>query len=108
MRTRLGFAAFTLALALGGAAAAGTHPAGDTRSGVGDSADVGYLTLSCDPPASVSIDGEAKGTTPIVKLPLAAGAHQLTLASADGKLRRTLGVKIVKGETTRLRVSLGP
>jgi hypothetical protein len=106
MRTRLGIAVFTLALLT-----LGTRPAaGDTRSGVeqAPAAEVGYLTLTCEPVANVSIDGTAKGATPIVKLALPVGAHQITLVSLDGKLKRTLGVKIAREETKRLNVNLGP
>ena len=109
MRTGLGFAAFTLAFViLHAGPAAAVSERGDTRSGVAASEEVGYLTLTCDPAANVSIDGEAKGPTPIANLALPVGPHQITLVSLDGKLKRTLGVKIVKGETKRLNVSLGP
>src|SRR5262245_8647017 len=89
MRTTPRFAAFTLAFAIftAGAAAAATEQ-GNARSGVVDaSEEVGYLTLTCDPPANVSIDGDAKGATPITKLALPAGAHQITLVSLDGTLK---------------------
>jgi hypothetical protein len=106
MRTGLRFAAFTLAFAaLSPVAAAALHP--DIRSGALDS-ELGYLTLVCEPIANVSVDGEPKGATPVVKLALPVGGHQITLVSLDGKLKRSLGVKIVSGETTRLRVNLGP
>jgi hypothetical protein len=107
MRIRLGLAVFTLALTLGTpAVGAGVAALGDTRSGIAD--EVGYLTLVCEPAANVSIDGQAKGPTPVTKLPLPVGAHQITLVSLDGKLTRTLGVTIAKDETKRLRVNLGP
>jgi hypothetical protein len=101
---RLGVAVFTLALTSGVPLAAG-----DTRSGITQApSEVGYLTLVCEPAANVSIDGQARGATPITKLALSVGAHQITLVSLDGKLKRTLGVKIAKDETKRLRVNLGP
>jgi hypothetical protein len=111
MGTRLGTAVtvFLSGALLAGAAVASPRER-DARSGVTDvpQGDVGYLTLACEPVANASIDGQAKGLTPLTKLALPVGAHQITLVSQDGKLKRTLGFKIVKGETTRLNVSLGP
>jgi eukaryotic-like serine/threonine-protein kinase len=68
--------------------------------------ETGFLTLTSTPEATVSVDGKEVGTTPIVKLELATGAHQITLVAAAGQLKRTLGVTIVKGETKVLKVNL--
>lgn len=69
--------------------------------------DVGFLTVTTDPPAKLSVDGADTGkTTPVTKLSLPAGKHKVTLTSLDGKTTRSLGVTIVAGEEKRLTVSL--
>ncbi len=82
----------------------------DARSGpLADDApqgESGFLSVISDPAARISVDGKERGQTPVVKLELPVGPHQITLVSLDGKLKRTLGVKIVKGENTRLKVNL--
>ena len=74
------------------------------------SKDVGSLSVSSDPPARVSVDGKDTGkTTPVEKIDLPVGHHQLTLVSvADPKLTRSLGFNVTKGETTRLKVNFAP
>jgi hypothetical protein len=79
--------------------------AGDDASA--PKADVGYLTVTTDPPAKLEIDGTDTGkTTPVTKLSLSVGKHKVTVTSLDGKTKRTLGVTIVAGEEKRLTVSL--
>ena len=88
-----------------GDALAGTLGAGEDATA--PKADVGYLTVTTDPPAKLEIDGVDTGkTTPVTKLSLAVGKHKVTVTSLDGKTKRTLGVTIVAGEEKRLTVTL--
>jgi len=67
----------------------------------------GFLTVSSVPPAKVFVDEQDSGRiTPVENLPLAAGDHRLTLVTADGTLKRSLGFKIAAGQTTRLKINL--
>ena len=67
----------------------------------------GFLNVSSVPPATVEVDDHDTGQmTPIEKLPLPEGDHKLPLISADKKVRRTVGFKIVSGQTTRLKINL--
>lgn len=107
-----GAAAVGLTLVLGfsrGAVAAGP----DGRSGTARSVDpvaqaeVGYLTLETDPKATLYLDGETTGRpTPVTKLPLSVGKHKLRLVTLDGKIERTLGVQIARGEEKHVNVNL--
>jgi hypothetical protein len=82
----------------------GTHAAVEQAA----PAETGYLSVTSDPIATLSVDGKSYGKTPVTKIELSVGSHQIALASLDGKLTRTLGVKITKGETTRIKINLGP
>jgi hypothetical protein len=92
---------------LGGAAAVGSLAfAAQTPHA---DADVGYLDVSSDPPAKIVIDELDTGkTTPYEHLALKAGRHKLTLTTADGGRKRTLGFTIDAGQTTKLSVHLAP
>jgi hypothetical protein len=68
---------------------------------------VGYLNVSSVPPANVMVDDQdTHQTTPVEKMALPEGDHKLTLVSLDKKVVRTLGFKIVSGQTTRLKINL--
>ncbi len=64
----------------------------------------GTLIVRSDPPANVSIDGAALGTTP-VEADLAAGSHTVTL-SRNGYASRTSTVVIAAGARKELSLSL--
>jgi hypothetical protein len=69
--------------------------------------DTGYLDVSSDPPARVHIDeGDTGKTTPVQHLPLKAGHHKLTLVTADGAHKRTIGFTVEAGQTTKLSIHL--
>lgn len=63
--------------------------------------ELGYLTLKTSNPASsaVFLGKTALGSTPLVKMPLEAGVHDLTLLDSDSK-QRTLTITIAAGQTT--------
>jgi hypothetical protein len=108
-----GFSAALFTCLVATSAASATPASEDGRSGLAadDAAapkgEMGYLTVTTVPAAKVEIDGNDTGqTSPITKVPLAAGKHKVTVVSLDGKTRRTLGVTIVAGEEKRLSVNL--
>jgi PEGA domain len=69
--------------------------------------ETGYLDVSSDPPARVHIDDVDTGkTTPAPHLPLKAGHHKLTLVTADGAHKRTIGFTVEAGQTTKLSIHL--
>jgi len=61
--------------------------------------EMGELSITCDPPARVTIDGRAVGTTP-VDLRIAAGEHDLVLTAEGRALYKRLA--IVANERTKL------
>jgi hypothetical protein len=70
-------------------------------------ADMGFLDVSSDPPAKISIDEVDTGkVTPAVHLPLKAGHHKLSLSTPDGSRKRTIGFTVEAGQTTRLSIHL--
>lgn len=64
----------------------------------------GTLAIKSDPPATVSVDGVAKGTTPIEES-VAAGSHTITL-SRSGYVSRTSTVVVTVGEKKSVDLSL--
>jgi hypothetical protein len=66
----------------------------------------GQLALTTVPSARITVDGEAKGQTP-VELRLRTGVHQLTL-EADGYLTEQVELKIVPGQTLSDTLELKP
>jgi cytoskeletal protein RodZ len=65
---------------------------------------VGYLTLTSDLWAYVSIDRKGRIITPVVKRTLAAGRHDIVLFNPDNRVRRKLTVDIRPGEVTTAHV----
>lgn len=70
-------------------------------------ADLGYLTIYTLNPssASVSVDGESMGSSPVVKVPLEAGSHRLTLIDGDSK-PHSMSITIAPGKTEVLRLDV--
>jgi hypothetical protein len=62
----------------------------------------GFLEVNCRPWASVSVDGEGVGTTPIKRLRLSAGNHRVTLNNDAKGYSKTFTVKVKPGKTVRL------
>jgi serine/threonine protein kinase len=65
----------------------------------------GFLTLDTYPYSRVSTGGRVLGDTPLVRIPLPAGSHVLTLENATEKLRTTITVQIKPGETVSKRLA---
>lgn len=59
----------------------------------------GYLTVRAQTPCTVSVDREIRGQTPIVRLALAPGPHQVTCRTRTGALR-TRNISINVGQET--------
>jgi PEGA domain len=102
------FAASSLVAALAAAhVSAARPPAVEQLQAPTSDADTGFLDVSSDPPAKVLVDDADTGkTTPATHLPLKAGHHKLTLVTADGAHKRTIGFTIDAGQTTKLSVHL--
>jgi hypothetical protein len=91
---------------LGAANVSAAHPLGAEHRVAGD-ADTGYLDVSSDPPAKVLVDDVDTGkTTPATHVALKVGHHKLTLVTADGAHKRTIGFTIDAGQTTKLSIHL--
>jgi serine/threonine-protein kinase len=66
----------------------------------------GYLSLDTTPYSVVSEGGRTIGTTPLLRVPLAPGAHTLTLRNPEQGLSTTYQVTIRSGETVSRRLGL--
>ncbi|MBI5548580.1 MAG: protein kinase [Deltaproteobacteria bacterium] len=63
----------------------------------------GYLSLVTAPWSKVTIAGRSHGSTPIYRLELAAGVHELTLSPENGEKAIVRHVRIRPGETLKLK-----
>lgn len=54
---------------------------------------------------NVTVDGQAKGATPVAGVDLAAGSHKVTCTTPDGKTQ-SASVNVAPNDTTRYRFSL--
>jgi hypothetical protein len=66
----------------------------------------GMLTIKTTPWARILIDGQSFGSTPVAKVPLAAGAHTLRLINEQASIDVTRKITIVAGETLKLDLAL--
>ena len=67
----------------------------------------GTLVIASSPWCTVTVDGQARGTTPL-SLKLEAGPHQVLLANPDYKIKRTLSVDIEPNQTVRKSLDFAP
>jgi hypothetical protein len=99
--------ALLLACALTSAGVAALSPVARAGDALRADHETGYLDVSSDPPARIHIDDADTGkTTPAQHLPLKAGHHKLTLVTADGAHKRTIGFTVEAGQTTKLSIHL--
>lgn len=99
--------ALLLACALVAIGVAVEIPAARAADALRGDQETGFLDVSSDPPARVHIDDADTGkTTPVQHLPLKAGHHKLTLVTADGAHKRTIGFTVDAGQTTKLSIHL--
>lgn len=66
----------------------------------------GWLTLAPKPWANVTLDGKPLGTTPLFKVPVAAGLHDLVLTNEPEGITVKLKVNIRAGEQTTYKKPL--
>jgi hypothetical protein len=68
-------------------------------------ADVGQLLVASDPSgARVTVDGQARGVTPVTIPDVAAGQHAVSISGGSGSIQRTVAVQ--RGQTASLMVSM--
>jgi serine/threonine protein kinase len=67
----------------------------------------GTLVIASSPWCTVSVDGQARGTTPL-SLKLKAGPHDVVLANPEYKIKRTLSVEIEPNQTVRKSLDFAP
>jgi hypothetical protein len=67
----------------------------------------GTLVIASSPWCTVTVDGQARGTTPL-NLKLKAGAHEVLLANPEYKIKRTLAVEIEPNQTVRKSLDFAP
>jgi serine/threonine-protein kinase len=68
----------------------------------------GFLTFDTYPWTRVSDGARLLGTTPLIKVPLAPGAHTLSLENPEQGIKKTYAVRIKSGETFSMRLGLAP
>jgi hypothetical protein len=62
-----------------------------------------YLSVDANPYATVFIDGDKKGVTPLVRLELQPGLHRMIARTEDGRTKRfTLQLDAGKTETVKV------
>jgi hypothetical protein len=66
----------------------------------------GQLVIATEPWCEVRVDGELRGTTPLV-LTLPASPHVLLLENPEVGVRRRVPIDIGAGETVRLKLDIG-
>lgn len=69
---------------------------------------VGYLSLRTANPSSAAVflGSSSLGSTPLIKMPIEAGVHQLRVVDGDSK-NRLLSVTIAAGKTEEMNVNVG-
>jgi serine/threonine-protein kinase len=65
-----------------------------------------YLTVDANPYATVFIDGDKKGVTPLVRLELQPGLHRMIARTEDGRTKR-FTLQLDAGKTETLKVTWG-
>ena len=64
------------------------------------------MTLDTYPWTRVTEGGRVLGVTPLIHIPLSAGAHTLTLENTDQGIKQSYPVTIKAGETVSRRLGL--
>jgi hypothetical protein len=65
---------------------------------------VAFLSVDATPYATVFIDGEKKGITPLVRLELVPGLHRMIARTEDGRTKR-FTLQLDPGKTETVKVS---
>ena len=67
----------------------------------------GTLVVASSPWCNVTVDGQARGTTPL-SVKLKAGSHDVVLSNPEFKIKRTLAVEVEPGQTVRKSLDFAP
>jgi hypothetical protein len=67
----------------------------------------GTLVIASSPWCNVTVDGQARGTTPL-NIKLKAGAHEIILSNPEFKIRRALAVDIEPNQTLKKSLDFAP
>lgn len=78
--------------------------AGEEDLEIEDPAAVAFLSVDATPYATIFVDGEKRGITPIVSLRLAPGPHRMVAKTEDGKVKR-FSLLLESGQTERVKVT---
>ena len=62
----------------------------------------GWLSVNASPPAMVYVDNEKIGLTPLFKIPLKAGKHEVQLVNEEFDIQDHFNVTIKKGKTKKV------
>ena len=68
----------------------------------------GYAALNASPWAEVTVDGVARGSTPIPDLELSVGRHKATFTNPELGVTKQQSFVVKSGETTPVIVELRP
>jgi serine/threonine-protein kinase len=67
----------------------------------------GTLVIASSPWCNVTIDGQARGTTP-VSVKVKSGAHEVVLSNAEFHIKRSLELAVEPGQTVRKKLDFAP
>jgi serine/threonine-protein kinase len=67
--------------------------------------ETGWLSLDATPWATVSLDGRSLGHTPLMRVEVPAGEHELVLENPERGIRRVYVVRVRPGESVRRRIA---
>ena len=67
---------------------------------------LGWLTITCDPPSEVSLNGKRMGESPLDRLPLPTGTHKIMLHNQGLGLTSSRSVQVKAGESVKIHVKL--
>jgi len=120
LRRAAAVASATIALCVGGSLTSPRAASADERigepvakepehartAGVPVRPEAGFIQVMTTPVSRVLLDGRPIGTTPIANFGVAAGRHEVTFTSLDGKTTVRRVVVVNPGQTVRLVVDL--
>jgi serine/threonine-protein kinase len=90
----------------GARAEAAAEPIAPLPAAVEKASKSGWLQINCRPWAEVALDGEPIGTTPINRLRVSAGAHEVILSNPAAGYRERFDVKVAPGRTAHVNGKL--
>jgi hypothetical protein len=82
------------------------HPERSRRAAPAKSRGAAFLTIDAIPYGTVWIDGSPAGQTPLIRVRLPAGSHDVRVVSATGE-GRSFAVDLAAGADVRRRIRFG-